>query len=73
MRERAEESEPNKRKGLTHMNCSREQQRDAAKEENRQTILRAWDSITERHTTLLAELAKQLARVPAEDQKGGRA
>lgn len=54
------------------MNSSREQQRDAAKEENRQTILRAWDSITERHTTLLAELAKQLARVPAEDQKGGR-
>lgn len=55
------------------MNSSREKQRDAAKEENRQTILRAWDSITERHTTLLAELAKQLASVPAKDQKGGRA
>ena len=89
---RAEESEPNKKKGAYHMNSSsiynseftgrarREaaERRAAAKEKDKQTILRAWANITEWHATLLAELAKQLANVtpadsvsiPAEELKG---
>lgn len=72
MMERGGGLRTNKRKGLTHMDSSTHNPA-AEKEENRQAILRAWDSITERHATLLAELAKQLASVPAKDQKGGRA
>lgn len=43
------------------------------KEENRQTILRQWDTLTEQHTHLLAELAEQLSAVPPERvQERGR-
>lgn len=41
--------------------------RAAAKEKDKQTILHAWNNITEWHATLLAELAKQLSNVVPED------